>query len=108
MTNFWDALEQVNEIAENKEFEYRLYYDIDGQPIFYTTETDKEGNWIQVDEQTYKEGRYDVTVVDGKLVNPSKMIYKKLAPVDNGGTSTVKWDISILGDGQDWEVRYYE
>jgi hypothetical protein len=108
MTNFWDALELVEKQPEPKELEYRLYYDVNGSPRFYTSDTTIEGDYIVVDYDTYNEGLYNVSVVNGKLVRPNKMIYKKLIPVTEGKTFTSKNDVSIIGKEQGWKIGYYE
>ena len=70
--------------------------------------TDQEqGNYITIDKQTYTEGRFDVRVEQGKLIQPSKMTYKKLVPSDDG-TKTTTYDLSIIGPGRYWKIKYYE
>ena len=47
--------------------EYRLYYDDEGFPLFYSVEQ-LPGNYIVVDQATYLSGPKHIKVVDGKLV----------------------------------------
>ena len=50
--------------AANKN--YRLYYNQDGTPKFYTME-DLPGDYILVDHPTFESGRYDIVVRSGKI-----------------------------------------
>lgn len=50
--------------AANKN--YRLYYNPDGTPKFYTME-DLPGDYISVDHPTFESGRYDIVVRGGKI-----------------------------------------
>ena len=50
--------------AANKN--YRLYYNPDGTPRFYTME-DLPGDYIPVDHPTFEGGRYDIVVRGGKI-----------------------------------------
>jgi len=101
MTNFWQALEHVEPPAEHAELEYRLYYNDLGEPLFYSTDN-KPGNYITVDKETYDTGRYDVRIVDGRLIQPAQYIYQKLVPVTSG------IDVSIVLPEQKWKLKRYE
>jgi len=49
--------------------EYRLYYDANGNVLFYTGEpVECEHNYIVIDTQTLAEARPDIKVIDGKIV----------------------------------------
>jgi len=101
MTNFWQALEHAEQPAEHSELEYRLYYNDLGEPVFYSI--DKElGNYIIVDKETYASGRYDVRVIDGKLIKPRQYVYQKLVPVAQG------IDVAIVTPDQTWKLKRYE
>lgn len=83
MTNFWQALELVDQTPP-VEIEYKLYYDQEsGEALFYTTEC-VEGTYITVDKQVFAEGRYDVTVKNNIIVKPDVTSYIKLVPNDTG------------------------
>jgi len=45
--------------------EYRLYYDDEGNILFYSCEK-PEGNFIRIDRQSYSEMRYDIKIIDCK------------------------------------------
>lgn len=106
MTNFWDALTQIDSQVADLAREYRLYYDVNGDPVCYSME-DLDGEYIIIDQETYAEGRYDVRVEQGKLIQPNKMTYKKLVPSDDG-TETTIYDMSIVGPGRYWLIKYSE
>ena len=100
MTNFWQALDLVEESAK-VDIEYRLYYNDLGEVEFYSME-DLPGAYIKIDCQTYAEGRFDVTVVGGKLVKPAQKVFQKLVPV-----GTPKYDVSIVSNDE-WKLKRYE
>lgn len=70
---------------------YRLYYNGDGSPKYYTME-DLEGEYIEVDEQTYHVGRYDVKIVNKKLKSLNENIVSKYTIVKERTSSTVSCD----------------
>ena len=49
--------------------EYRLYYDDNGNVLFYSGEPiESEHKYIVIDAQTLAEARPDLKVIDGKIV----------------------------------------
>ena len=90
--------------------EFRLYYDSDGTILFYTCEK-SEGNYLVIDRETYLACRFDIKIVDNKIVNIyDKTIITKLVP-NNDGISCYKTDISIICDGANskkWKLKYVE
>jgi hypothetical protein len=92
--------------------EYRLYHDEHGNPTFYTCEK-PEGIYIVVDQQTYLECRFDVKIVDGKLIQLNQIaLISKLVPSDTG-TKCAAFDINIIvkDDYEDtitWKVKTHE
>ena len=108
MTAFWEVIKNRQPV-KRQEFldEYRLYYNEDGTPREYARQ-ELEGNYIVISKQVFEERRYDVTVKDGKLINPNHVTqYRKLVPGDEG-TETLIDDITIIGQGQRWKVKYYD
>lgn len=95
--------------------EFRLYYDDTGKVLFYSGEK-LPGNYIEIDALTYAEGRYDVMVLDGKLIrDPQRGVVGKLAETaESGSICTVKEDISIVvdenydGEINKWKIKFYE
>jgi hypothetical protein len=88
---------------------FRLYYDDRGKVLFYTCEK-PEGNFIEIDAQTYAECRHDLRVIDGKLVRQGATTVSRLRKSDKG-TLCEQEDMSIIttdNDGQYWELETYE
>lgn len=77
---------------------YRLYHDDQGRPLFYTME-DLPGQYIEVDQETYIYGSFEVRVVDGRLmVLPSKRTVRKLCPETPNGTPCDLRDVCVVVD----------
>ena len=75
---------------------FRLYYDDKGNVICYTCEQ-LEGNFIEIDSQTFAEARPDVRVVNGKISTvASNLVISKLQPHDTEGVSKHTDDISVI------------
>ena len=107
MSNFWEAIKGRKGVTPRTEYEYRVYYRDDGSIVDYTS-GEMEGNYIVITKQEFAEGRFDVYVRDGKLINPNKITqYRKLVP-SGEGTETLVDDITIIGQGQHWRVKYYD
>lgn len=114
MTNFWDALDAFKTTyTPPSPIEYRLYYSKNGNPLFYTTDTSLEGNYVIIDRKTYQAGDYNnVKVIDGILKIRKTSEFWKLVPMDaNSGTPCHPDDISIITDKKpstSWGVKDYE
>jgi len=108
MTNFWDALDLIEDI-EVQPIEYRLYYDELGEPLFYTTDK-QDGDYIIVSKEIYDNARYDIAIIHGEISSTrKKYATQKLIPVNsNKGTECLIDDISIIGKGQCWALKRYE
>lgn len=108
MTAFWEVIKNRKPVQRRVFLdEYRLYYNEDGAPREYSRQ-EQEGNYIVVSKQVFDENRFDVYVKDGKLINPNRITqYRKLVPSDEG-TETLVDDITIIGQGQRWKVKYYD
>lgn len=87
--------------------EFRLYYDDNGNVLFYTGEK-PEGKYIIIDTQTFAEARPDVKVINGAIVHNSNItqIYK-LKPTTEG-TRTYADDVSLIIDDLDMESSYWK
>jgi len=59
--------------------EYRLYYDENGFPLFFSMES-LPGNYIVVDQETYLNSPKHIRVFDGKLVVYQTNFAKKIKP----------------------------
>jgi hypothetical protein len=108
MTAFWDVIKNRQPVKQQVMLdEYRLYYNEDGSPRDYSRQ-EQEGSYIVISKQVFDEKRFDVYVSNGKLINPNRITqYRKLVP-SNEGTETLIDDITIIGKGQHWKVKYYD
>lgn len=75
---------------------YRLYYDEQGFPLFYSQE-DLPGNYIDIDHATYVNPPKHVRVVDNKLIVTTFTEVTKLVHYV-GGTPCHPSDVSIVVD----------
>ena len=105
--DFWQQVNELIETPENKIF-YRLYYDDNGSPLFYSME-DLPGNYIEIDRETFARSNPFVRVVNNKLVDNKQIVLSKLVPGTEGipcHKSTV-----VLVDPQStirWKTQTYE
>lgn len=102
----------VAEETVQQPVEFRLYYRDDGSVDFYTCEK-PEGKFIIIDKNTFSEMRYDIKVIDNKIVKiVPGMTFSKLKPGDEG-QSTAKQDVSVVvnsdyTDQQKWKLHIHE
>jgi hypothetical protein len=93
--NFWEAFKNW-EVPETKPALFRLYYNDQGRPLFYSME-EFPGNYIDVDRETYVLGSMNVKVVDNKLIKLQTHYYTKLVPSDTG-TACDPRDVCVVVD----------
>ncbi len=93
--------------------ELRLYYDDIGNVLFYTCDK-PEGNFIVIDKDVYAQCRFDIKIVDGKIVRPEQaIVIRKMIPSVEG-TKCSKENINIVvndtysGDTIYWKLKQYE
>jgi hypothetical protein len=92
--NFWQALADLKPI-ELPEPSYRLYYNDQGRPLFYTTQ-ELIGNYIELDVETWSRSAFNVQVIDGKLITiVPPVIVTKLVP-STDGVSCHPQDVCIV------------
>jgi len=87
----------------------KLYYNEQGEPIVYTCDT-LDGNYIEVDSETFAIASYRVRVVNGKLVHIPPTVYlNKLHPSDSG-TLCHSQDVAVVvkDSGTHWKRKTYE
>ena len=108
MTAFWEVIKNRQPVKPQEQLdEYRLYYNKDGTPREYARQ-ELEGNYIVISKQTFNENRFDIRVENGKLINPNRVTqYRKLVP-SKEGVETIAEDVTIIGQGQKWKVKYYD
>lgn len=72
---------------------YRLYYDDQGYPLFYSMEA-VPGNYIELDAETWRNANI-AQIVNGKIVRHKATTIPKLVPSDTG-TACHPNDITIV------------
>lgn len=88
--------------------EFKLYYDVNGKVITYTTENLPNQNFIIITKEQFAEARPDVLVIDEKLIyqNSKRQVCK--LEISDSGTKTSKYDINILTDDDEnfvyWKI----
>jgi hypothetical protein len=80
--NFWQVFGSLEPWQPPVVF-WRLYYDENGMPLFYTQE-DKPGNYINVTPEQYQRASMRVKVKDNKLIELTTTPVKKKIPADTG------------------------
>jgi len=87
---FWAALSPLPPAEPPT---YRLYYDEQGYPLFYSMEA-VPGNYIELDAETWRNTNI-AQVVDGKIIRHKAPIIPKLIP-NNVGTACHTDDITVV------------
>lgn len=107
--NFWSAFSQPDEIDQYRLF-YRLYYNDQGNPLFYSME-DLPGNYVEIDVETYTQSSGHVRVVNGQLVKITAPATTKLVPADSG-TCCDPTDVCVIVSEAvahvKWNIKTYE
>ena len=85
----WNSVTPTQLVAE-----YRLYYDENGYPLFYTSE-DLPGNYIVVDEKMVASSPANIRIHDGKVISYRKIYGKKLKP-SSSGQACDPWDVCVI------------
>ena len=103
-------IEYVMDFAEPKPVFYRLYYNEQGRPLFYSME-DLPGTYIEVDAETFARSNTNVRVRNGKIVEVTWQTTARLEP-SNTGTPCHPQDVAIVVDintpHQCWSKQTYE
>lgn len=81
---FWAEVNSLLKPVEPSAAVFRLYYNEHGRPIVYTME-ELNGNYIEVDRETYLAASMNVRVQDNKLVKlETAWSFGKLVPSQQG------------------------
>jgi len=107
MSNFLEAVAQLeNTPLVSVELEYRLYFDNNGNPLYYTMDK-PSGQYISITLEQYRRSNYNVKVVNG-IIKEMNTSITKLVPA-NIGTPCHSHDISIVVDNsskkQYWKLK---
>lgn len=89
---------------------FRLYYDTDGVPLFYSM-ADEPGTYIEIDQATFSRGASNVRVRDGKLVEIAWATTTKLVPGNSGSPCHPDNVAVIVAEDQPhirWSKKTYE
>jgi len=101
--DFWNALAPVPAPPAPI---YRLYYDDQGWPLFYSMES-VPGNYIEIDYDTWHNPA-NVRILNGILVRIKTVVVHKLVPGDIGTTchpQDVAVVVNALGSNTKWSVK---
>lgn len=86
---------------------YRLYYNDDGSPDFYTME-DLPGKYVEVDRDTYVARLWNVRVKQGKLQIIAPVVtVKKLRPSPIQGTTCHPQDICVVVTQDNPNIKWH-
>lgn len=91
---------------------WRLYYDDQGRPLFYSQEH-RPGNYIDVTPEQYQRANMRVRVRNGQLEELTTVAVRKLVPCDTDqGTPCHPSDVSIVVSQeqlyQRWRIKTNE
>lgn len=108
MDEFWKALELTDQNQPKVELEYRLYYNSDGKPLFYTTEK-PDGDYIEVSKNDYERGRHDIIIRDGKICFLNDISHSSKLVPSSEGTATHPENILLVDTESSfyWSLKSY-
>lgn len=106
----WEELVAIHaSVAAPDPVILKLYYDNHGTPIVYTTDS-RDGNYIEVDPETFACAPMNVRVVNGQLQHLPRPLYRhRLVPSSHGIQCHLQDVAVIVADsGQYWNTTNYE
>ena len=89
---------------------FRLYYDADGVPLFYSM-ADEPGTYIEITAEEYHRSATNVRVRQGQLVQVTWTTTVKLTPGDSGTPCDPNNILVVVSEDQPhvkWSKRTYE
>lgn len=105
----WDDLVAIHQtLPEPNPVFYRLYYDDAGVPLFYSME-DQPGNYLELTQEQYVQGKSNIRVRDGQIVELTWVTSHKLVP-GTAGTPCDPRDVAVVSTDSAtyWSKRTYE
>jgi hypothetical protein len=104
---FWSILHSM---PEPSPVFYRLYYNDQGHPLFYSM-ADEPGTYIEIDQETFARNISNVRVRDGRLVEITWLTTTKMVP-GNCGTPCHPDNVAVIvAEDQPhtrWSKKTYE
>ena len=108
LDEFWTILHDIPPVHP---LFYRLYYDADGYPLYFSMEH-LPGNYIEIDQETYSKSNSCVRVVNGKITERFQHSVHKLVPSESAGTPCAQNNVAIVVEAQQahtkWKKQTYE
>lgn len=107
--DFWRQVEPLLDPVDPARIFYRVYYDDNGQVLFYSMQ-DLPGNYLDIDIEDYRLANGNAVVRNGQLVHPRHVRGCKLAP-SLEGTPCHPNSVMIVTNAtphQKWKLKYYE
>ena len=83
---------------------YRLYYDENGLPLFYSME-DLPGNYLEITKEQYHQASRKIRVKNNKIVELTGPLPSKLVPSDEG-ISCHPEDVSIVVNNSTPHIKW--
>ena len=83
---------------------YRLYYNEDGHPLFYSME-DLPGLYISIDQELFSRSPRNIRVIKNKIVFLDQLTSKKLIPSEHG-TACRPDNVSIITNEQEPHTKW--
>ena len=93
--------------TDPKPVHYRLYYDDNGMPLFYSHE-ELFGKYIDVTPKQFALQDWSVRIIDGKIIHRKTTRIAKLVPADSGTLChTQDVTVVVIADqpGQYWKKK---
>ena len=107
--DFWQQVEPLLNPVQPAKILYRVYYDDNGQVLFYSMQ-DLPGNYLDIDIEDYRLADGNAVVQHGKLIYPRRIIGHKLVP-NSEGTPCHRDSVMVVtnaSQNQKWKLKYYE
>ena len=104
---FWSIWQASS--AQTQDLNYRLYYDDQGYPLFYSMEQ-LPGNYIEIDRETFVASPKYIKVVNGKIKNTNQPWLRKIVPDTATGTTCSPFDVTVVVSQDQantkWDYKY--